>query len=188
MFSYFLLPHKSCADIDPYIRPIFWPPFDNDLQKWSENKINKNKACEVSNHRIFGVPIPFWYPFLTSNDSEGILPQDINDLRYSLMTSDDSEGILPPDINDLWRSKYKINDNNSYEVSSHRFLVFQFHADTLLRTRIFLKVNDDFQKSKDEINENGANHCNFFKWIHSTFSVFYINKLIQGLQFTSHYH
>ena len=30
MFSYFLLPHKSIADIDTYIRPPVWPPFNND--------------------------------------------------------------------------------------------------------------------------------------------------------------
>ena len=31
MFSYFLLPHKSCTDIYTYIRPPVLPPFNNDL-------------------------------------------------------------------------------------------------------------------------------------------------------------
>ena len=59
MFSYFLLPHMSCVDIDTYIQPPYWPPFDNDLQNWSKYQINENKSCKVWNHRFFGIPITF---------------------------------------------------------------------------------------------------------------------------------
>ena len=98
MFSYFLLPYKSCTDIDTYIRPPFWPPFDNDLQH--SQILNQWKLCEISNHRFFGVLIPFWYPFL--------------DLRWSWRS-------WHPKFANIGRSKNEINENNSYEVSNHRF-------------------------------------------------------------------
>ena len=41
-----------------------WPPDINDLWR-SKYEINENGSCEVSNHRFFGVPIPFWDPFLS---------------------------------------------------------------------------------------------------------------------------
>jgi len=74
-----------------------WSPDINDLQR-SKYEINENTSGEVLNHMFFGVPIPFWDTFLTSDDHRG---RDLLQLRG--------------------RSKYGINENKSNEVSNHRF-------------------------------------------------------------------
>ena len=98
MFSHFLLTLTSCADIDTYISDL---QLDLPSIKTSKkvNEINEIGSCEVSNHRFFGVPIPFWDPFLISDDLGG------RDLQISM----------------TWRSKYWINENGSCEVSNHKF-------------------------------------------------------------------
>ena len=43
-----------------------WPPkFAYLLTRRAKYKIIENTLCEVSNHRFFGIPIPFWVTSLT---------------------------------------------------------------------------------------------------------------------------
>ena len=72
MFSYFLLPNKSSADIDTYIQPLFWPPFDNDFKNGQNIKSMKVSHVRYQIIGFWELQIPFWYPFLTSDDPEGI--------------------------------------------------------------------------------------------------------------------
>ena len=79
------------------LRPLFdlrwswrsWPPDINDLWR-SKYEINENGSCEVSNHRFFVVPIPFWDPFITSDGPGGRVPIPFWD---PFLISDDYEGL-----------------------------------------------------------------------------------------------
>ena len=53
-------------------------------------EINENKSCEVSNHRFFVVPIPFWDPFITSDGPGGRVPIPFWD---PFLISDDYGGL-----------------------------------------------------------------------------------------------
>ena len=122
-----------------------WPPDMNDLWR-SKYEINENKSCEVSNDSFFGVPIPFWDPFLTSDDPGGgdlqilmtsggqnmksmkIVMRGITSKVFwcsasglrPLFTLRWSRRSWPPDINDIWRS----NDENNENGAFYQIMVF----------------------------------------------------------------
>jgi len=148
MFSYFLLPNKSSADIDTYIQPLF------DLPSIMTSKNGQNiKSLKVSHvrYQIIGfweLQIPFWYPFwpqmileafnlqiLMTSWGQNMKSMKMCHMRFQIIgffcvlilfwypfwNWDSSNGRWPPNIDDLRKSKDKINENGSFYISNHCF-------------------------------------------------------------------
>ena len=121
MFSYFLLPNKSSADIDTYIQPLF------DLPSIMTSKNGQNiKSLKVSHvrYQIIGfweLQIPFWYPFWPQMILEAFNLQ-------ILMTS--------------WGQNMKSMKMSHMRFQIIGFFVFWFYFGTPFGTGIVLMVAD----------------------------------------------